>query len=99
MPITCTAWIGIYDKSPWAIDASDWIYLGMSHPIDLIRWYMGTIEEVSALGTRSSLAKSYGVENFDIYSANYLAQPMVVLGVRWATMACMNFPLPEMRLN
>lgn len=63
-----------YDKSPWAIADSDWIYMGMSHPIDLIRWYLGPIEEVSAIGTRSSLAKQYGVENFDIYSANFRAR-------------------------
>ena len=30
-----------YDKSPWAVDQSDWVYMGLSHPIDLIRWYLG----------------------------------------------------------
>jgi predicted dehydrogenase len=60
-----------YDKSPWAIDQSDWIFLGMSHPIDLIRWYLGPIEEVHAFGTHSSLARRYGVKNYDIYTANY----------------------------
>jgi predicted dehydrogenase len=60
-----------YDKSPWVIDQTDWIYLGMSHPIDLIRWYMGPIEEVQAMGSHSSLARRYGVKSFDIYSANF----------------------------
>ncbi|HEX9374275.1 MAG TPA: Gfo/Idh/MocA family oxidoreductase, partial [Roseiflexaceae bacterium] len=34
-----------YKKSPWAASESDWIFLGMSHPIDLVRWYLGRIEE------------------------------------------------------
>lgn len=56
-----------YDKSPWAVDQSDWVYMGLSHPIDLMRWYLGPIAEVHALGTRSRLAQQYGVENFDVY--------------------------------
>jgi predicted dehydrogenase len=62
-----------YDKSPWAIDQTDWIYLGMSHPIDLIRWYMGPIQEVYAMANYSSLARQYGVKNPDIYTANFRA--------------------------
>lgn len=62
-----------YDKSPWAVDQSDWVYMGLSHPIDLIRWYLGPIEEVHALGSRSKLAQEYGVENDDIYIVNVRA--------------------------
>ena len=62
-----------YDKSRWAIHQSDWVYMGLSHPIDLVRWYLGPIEEVHALGTRSHLAKQFGAENFDIYIVNLRA--------------------------
>ena len=27
-----------YDKSPWAIGETDWVFLGMSHPLDLAVW-------------------------------------------------------------
>jgi hypothetical protein len=62
-----------YDKSPWARNTTDWVFLGMSHPIDLGRWYLGRIEEVQAYGARSVLAKQYNVESFDIFTANFRA--------------------------
>lgn len=62
-----------YDKSPWAASQTDWVFLGMSHPIDLVRWYLGPIEEVHAFATRSSLAERYGSQSFDIYSVNLRA--------------------------
>jgi len=59
-----------YEKSPWAATETDWIFLGLSHPIDLIRWYLGPIEEVQALGYASELGKAYGLTGFDIYAVN-----------------------------
>lgn len=59
-----------YEKSPWTIDTTDWVYLGLSHPIDLARWYLGRIEEVHAFGSRSSLANQFKVQSFDIYIVN-----------------------------
>ncbi len=62
-----------YDKSAWAIDTTDWVYLGLSHPIDLVRWYLGHIDEVSAYGSTSKLGQQYGLRTFDIYSVNLRA--------------------------
>jgi predicted dehydrogenase len=59
-----------YDKSPWAASATDWVFLGLSHPVDLIRWYSGRIDEVQAYGSRSALAEEYDVAGFDIYVVN-----------------------------
>lgn len=59
-----------YDKSPWSIAETDWAFLGLSHPLDLARWYLGPIEEVHAYGTHSALARQYGVKGFDIYVVN-----------------------------
>jgi predicted dehydrogenase len=56
-----------YDKSAWATSDTDWVYLGLSHPLDLIRWYLGPIADVHALGSRSALAQRYQVRSFDIY--------------------------------
>jgi predicted dehydrogenase len=60
-----------YEKSPWAVDATDWIFLGMSHPVDLIRWYMGPVQTVHAFGYTSRLAQHYGVKAFDVYTVNF----------------------------
>ncbi|MFN8378992.1 MAG: Gfo/Idh/MocA family oxidoreductase [Anaerolineae bacterium] len=59
-----------YEKSPWVANSTDWVYLGLSHPLDLARWYLGQIDEVFAYGTQSSLAREYGARSFDIYTVN-----------------------------
>src|SRR5690606_30432461 len=61
-----------YDGRPWIAEKSDWVYLGMSHPLDLLRWYLGPIESVSAVGSRSALARENGGASFDVYSVNAL---------------------------
>ena len=63
-----------YDKSSWAANTTDWVFLGMSHPIDLIRWYLGPIEQVHAVGSRSALAEKYNAQSFDIYCVNFVAK-------------------------
>ena len=62
-----------YDKSAWAASETDWVYLGLSHPVDLLCWYLGTIEDVHAYGYRSALAQQFGVESFDVYIVNALS--------------------------
>ena len=62
-----------YDKSPWAVGETDWVFLGLSHPVDLVRWYLGPIAEVQAVGSRSALGARYGVAGFDIYAVNLRA--------------------------
>lgn len=57
-----------YAKSPWAITQTDWIFLGMSHPLDLLRWYLGPIRRVSAVGSISQLGRRVGISGPDIYS-------------------------------
>lgn len=59
-----------YEKSPWAATDTDWIFLGMSHPIDLLRWYVGPAAEVHAFGYTSALGKRYGLKGFDVYVVN-----------------------------
>jgi predicted dehydrogenase len=63
-----------YRKSPWATSETDWAFLGLSHPVDLVRWYLGRIEEVHALGSRSQLGREHGVRGFDIYAVNLRAR-------------------------
>ncbi len=63
-----------YEKSPWAATETDWIFLGLSHPVDLVRWYLGPIEEVEAYGSTSELGRRYGLQGFDIYIVNLRAR-------------------------
>ncbi len=59
-----------YRKSPWVATETDWVFLGLSHPIDLVRWYLGRIEEVHAYGRRSALGREFGVAGNDMYVVN-----------------------------
>jgi predicted dehydrogenase len=59
-----------YEKSPWAATETDWIFLGLSHPVDLVRWYLGPISEVHAFGYTTALGKEYGLSGFDVYIVN-----------------------------
>lgn len=59
-----------YEKSPWILNSTDWAFLGLSHPVDLVRWYLGRIVEVHAYGMTTALGKRYGMKSFDAYVVN-----------------------------
>ncbi len=62
-----------YRKSPWVATETDWVFLGMSHPIDLVRWYLGRIAQVSAFGFKSAMGREFGLKGNDVCIANFVA--------------------------
>ena len=62
-----------YRKSPWTATDTDWIFLGLSHPIDLVRWYLGPIDEVHCYGSTSAMGRGHGLAGRDIYTVNLQA--------------------------
>ena len=53
-------------EKPWALESSfKWLYGGLSHPVDFIRWYMPDIEEVMGYGMISRNGKTAGLKNHD----------------------------------
>ena len=53
-------------EKPWALEASfKWLYGGLSHPVDFVRWYLPNIEEVMGYGTISSNGRKAGLKNED----------------------------------
>jgi len=67
-----------YRKSPWAATQTDWVYLGLSHPLDLLRWYLGPIRSVQAMGAVSALGRESGLAGRDIYVVNVVSEAGVV---------------------
>jgi predicted dehydrogenase len=63
-----------YEKSPWTVTDTHWAYLGLSHPIDLVRWYLGPIREVHAVGTITSLGERHGMKTPDAICVNLIAE-------------------------
>lgn len=62
-----------YEKSPWTAEGTHWAYLGLSHPVDLVRWYLGKIATVHAVGTTSALGLKYSMPTPDIISVNLVS--------------------------
>jgi predicted dehydrogenase len=53
-------------EKPWSLQESfKWLYGGLSHPVDFIRWYLPNIEEVMGYGMLSSNGKKGGLKNPD----------------------------------
>lgn len=53
-------------EKKWALEASfKWLYGGLSHPVDFIRWYLPDIEEVMGYGMISANGKDAGLKNAD----------------------------------
>ena len=54
----------VYKRTPWRITMpQDLILGGACHPIDLLRWFMGDIDEVHCVGLRSGVAPEYPQED------------------------------------
>ncbi len=52
----------------WAkTDAFKWLYGGLSHPVDLVRWYLPDIEEVSGYSRLSENGKKLGLVHADTF--------------------------------
>lgn len=50
----------------WSLqDSFKWLYGGLSHPVDFIRWYLPEIEEVMGYGMLSPNGKTGGLKNED----------------------------------
>ncbi|RNL89150.1 gfo/Idh/MocA family oxidoreductase [Sinomicrobium pectinilyticum] len=51
---------------PWSLEPSfQWLYGGLSHPVDFIRWYLPDVEEVMGYGMLSANGKKGGLKNPD----------------------------------
>ncbi|MCC5842966.1 MAG: Gfo/Idh/MocA family oxidoreductase [Verrucomicrobia bacterium] len=50
---------------PGLAKTMNWVYLGLSHPVDLVRWYLPDIEEVFAYGNLSPFAENVGLQKPD----------------------------------
>lgn len=53
-------------EKPWALSSQfKWLYGGLSHPVDFIRWYLPDITEVMGYGMISENGAKAGLKNHD----------------------------------
>ncbi len=52
----------VYKMTPWRLNIpQDFMYGGVCHPVDVLRWFMGDVEEVFAYGKRGGLTPEYSL--------------------------------------
>ncbi len=73
----------IYPLTPWRKDVpQDLMYGGVSHPVDILRWILGDIEEVHAYGTRAGLTPEVEIKSNFVLNVKFVNGVMGrVLGV------------------
>ncbi len=55
-------------EKPWAKQAAfKWLFGGLSHPVDLVRWYVPDIDEVMGYSTLSENGRAGGLKNDDTF--------------------------------
>lgn len=56
----------VWELTPWRLQApQDFMYGGVSHPVDLLRWFFGDVDEVHALGRKGHVTPEYPLmDNF-----------------------------------
>ena len=60
---------------PWALSESfKWLYGGLSHPVDLVRWYLPDIEEVMGYARLSENGAKGGLKHDDTFQFIYKAR-------------------------
>ncbi len=88
---------GFFPGTPWRLQApQDLMYGGASHPIDLLRWFFGDVEEVHAYGRKGNLTPEYPYED------NYLINLKFASGVIARVLAVYGLvepPMPMMGLG
>ncbi len=62
----------LYPITPWRLEVpQDFMYGGVCHPVDVLRWFLGDVDEVFAYGNRGELEKRYPFENNFIISLKF----------------------------
>ena len=87
----------VYPFTPWRKNVpQDLLYGGVSHPVDILRWILGDIEEVHAYGNRAGLTPEVAIKG------NFLLNVKFVNGVMGRVLGVYDVvhpPMPMMGIN
>jgi len=83
--------------TPWRLTApQDLMYGGASHPIDMLRWFLGDISEVHCYSNRSGLTPEYPLDENFLINLRFDSGP---IGRVLAAFGCVHPPMPMMGLG
>ena len=88
---------GVAEYTPWRVEApQDFLFGGACHPIDILRWFFGDVEEVFVYAGRSGMTPDYPIEeNFLInlkFTSGLIARILAAYGI-------VHPPMPMMGLS
>jgi predicted dehydrogenase len=72
----------VLDVSPWRYQLpQDYMYGGVCHPVDLLRWFLGEVDEVFAYGTHGRIDPRYPADKEDNFIISLKYQSGVIARV------------------
>ncbi|MBX3011314.1 MAG: Gfo/Idh/MocA family oxidoreductase [Caldilineaceae bacterium] len=89
----------VFDRTPWRYEApQDVLYGGACHPIDLLCWFLGDVEEVFVYASRSGMDERSPADTPDNFLINLRFQSGVIARVL-AVFGLVEPPLPMLGLG
>ena len=89
----------VMDRTPWRYEQpQDWLYGGACHPIDLLCWFFGDVEEVFVYASCSQMDSRYPADKHDNFLINLRFQSGLIARVL-AVFGLVEPPLPMLGLS
>ena len=89
----------VMDRTPWRHEnPQDWLYGGACHPIDLLRWFFGDVDEVFTYASCSHMDDRYPADKHDNFLINLRFRSGVIARIL-AVYGLVEPPLPMQGLS
>jgi predicted dehydrogenase len=94
----------IFPLTPWRLNApQDFMFGGVCHPVDVLRWFLGDIEELHAYGNRGGLTPEFKLmDNFCLnvkFASGVIGRILGIYGVIEPPEPMMKLSLYGSRMN
>lgn len=84
-------------STPWRLTVpQDFMFGGASHPIDVLRWFLGDVEEVHVYANKSGMIKGYPIEDNFLINLKF---PNGKIARLLAAYGIVHPPMPQMGLE
>ena len=89
----------VMDRTAWRHEnPQDWLYGGACHPIDLLRWFFGDVEEVFTYASHSHMDDRYPADKQDNFLINLRFESGVIARIL-AVFGLVEPPVPQLGLS
>ncbi|MDZ7837481.1 MAG: Gfo/Idh/MocA family oxidoreductase [Actinomycetota bacterium] len=73
----------VFKVTPWRLKVpQDLMYGGVCHPVDVLRWFLGDVEEVFAYGNKGNITPEYSIKGNFLLNLKFKTGPIArIMGV------------------